>query len=165
MKLSDTVLEGLADMVVGDHPLFPYRPSSRITRFFRRCGFSYVHDGSTRKWWAKDRLAELNLGPSHAPDLPSDDLLRIISELFEPEDFEKDNDKEREPALEALNKLLKRTGLVAYFDASASDRTLDLLLRPDRARQDRCQWRRWWKQCCHRSGADQDGDRPSDFRP
>ncbi len=104
-------------MVVGDHQLFPYRKSSRITRFFQRCGFSYVHDGTTRKWWAKDRLAELNLGPSHAPDLPSDDLLRVIIELFEPDDFESDG-KQLEPALEALNKLLKRTGLVAYLDAS-----------------------------------------------
>lgn len=102
-------------MVVGDHQLFPYRKSSGITRFFRRCGFSYVHDGTTRKWWAKDRLAELNLGPSHTPDLPSDDLLRLISELFELDDFEKD-DMALEPALEALNKLLKRTGLVAYLD-------------------------------------------------
>jgi len=104
-------------MVVGDHPLFPYRKSSRITRFFQRCGLSYVHDGTTRKWWAKDRLAELNLGPSHTPDLPSDDLLRLISELFELDDFEKDG-MALEPALEALNKLLKRTGLVAYLDAS-----------------------------------------------
>lgn len=105
-------------MVVGDHPLFPYRSSSRITRFFQRCGFSYIHDGTTRKWWAKDRLAELNLGPSHAPDLPSDDLLRILTELFDPDDFENDDNKSLEPALEALNKLLKRTGLAAYLDAS-----------------------------------------------
>ncbi|MFL6232761.1 MAG: hypothetical protein ACJ76N_06470, partial [Thermoanaerobaculia bacterium] len=117
MKLNETILEGLAEMVVGDHALFPYRSSSRITRFFQRCGFSYVHDGTTRKWWAKDRLAELNLGPSHVPDLPSDDLLRIIAELFEPDDFEKDN-KQLESAIEALNKLLKRPGLVAYRDAS-----------------------------------------------
>jgi hypothetical protein len=117
MKLSETVLEGLANMVVGDHPLFPYRSSSRITRFFQRCGFSYVHDGTTRSRWAKDRLAELNLGPSYAADLPSDDLSRIISELFDPDDFEKDQ-KQLEPALEALNKLLKRSGLVAYFDAT-----------------------------------------------
>ncbi len=117
MKLNDTVLEGLAEMVVGDHSAFPYRSSSRITRFFQRAGFEYVHDGSTRKWWAKERLHELNLGSSHAPDLPSDDLLRIISELFVPDDFEREN-KSTEPALEALNKLLRHSGVVGYFDSS-----------------------------------------------
>lgn|SRR6185312_2159300 len=34
------------------------------------------------------------------------------------EDFEKDGDKRVEPALESLNKLLKRTGLIAFLDAS-----------------------------------------------
>jgi hypothetical protein len=82
MKLTDRVLDGLAEMVTGSNQLFPYRTSSLITQFFNRCGFDYVHDGSTRKWWTKDRLAELNLGPSHAYDLPSDDLLRVIWEIF-----------------------------------------------------------------------------------
>jgi hypothetical protein len=117
MKLSDRVLERLAGMLTGDNPLFPYRSSRFITGFFKRCGFDFVHDGSTRKWWAKDRLTELNLGTSHANDLPSDDLVRIISELFDPDDFEEDR-KEREPALEALNGILARAGLAAYFDVS-----------------------------------------------
>ena len=33
MKLSDRVLKRLAEMVVGDHELFPYRSSYYITRF------------------------------------------------------------------------------------------------------------------------------------
>ena len=69
-------------MVTGDNPLFPYRSSSYITRFFERCGFAYVHDGSTRKWWTKELLSELNLGASDQHDLPSADLLRVMSELF-----------------------------------------------------------------------------------
>jgi hypothetical protein len=117
MKLTDRVLDGLAEMVTGDSEFFPYRSSSRITGFFGRCGFPYVHDGSTRKSWTKERLAELNLGSSHAHGLPSDDLLLVISEMFDPDDFEKSN-KERKPALETLNRLLSRSGLAAYLDAS-----------------------------------------------
>jgi hypothetical protein len=117
VKLRDRVLERLAEMVTGDNPLFPYRSSRFITGFFKRCGFDFVHDGSTRRLWTKDRLIELNLGTSHAGDLPSDDLVRIISELFDQDDFG-DYRKEREPALEALNRLLAREGLAAYFDLS-----------------------------------------------
>ena len=98
----------------------PTRSSSYITRFFERCGLPFVHDGSTRKWWAKERLAELNLGVCDQADLPANDLLTVISELFEPDDFEKANARGGSPitvdaALEGLNKLLKRQGLVAYL--------------------------------------------------
>lgn len=117
MKLKDQVLEGLAEMVVGDNQSFPYRSSWYISQFFARCGLAVVHDGTTRKRWAKERLAELALGPSHATDLPSNDLLRVISELFDPDDFRKDR-KDREPALEELNRLVERSGLAAYFDAA-----------------------------------------------
>jgi hypothetical protein len=115
MKLSDRVLEGLAAMVVGDHAPFPYRSSSRITKFFERCGFSYAHDGTTRRYWAK-RLAELNLGPAQTPDLPSNEMLRVVVELFEGDNF--GSEDERQAGLEDLNKLWSRQGLVAYFDPS-----------------------------------------------
>jgi hypothetical protein len=126
MKLNDRVLEGLAGMVTGDNDLFPYRSSSYITRFFERCGLPFVHDGTTRRWWTQERLAELNLGVCHKHDLPPDDLLRVISELFEPDDFERHNNVRNrakpdikitiEPALADLNKLLKRQGLAAHLD-------------------------------------------------
>src|SRR5690242_11498750 len=74
MKLSERVLEELGKMVVGDAKHFPYRSSSYITRFFRRCDLSFVHDGSTRARWAQERLAELNLGAAQSADLPSNDL-------------------------------------------------------------------------------------------
>ena len=86
-------------------------------RYFRRCGLHVVHDGSTRKWWAKDRFIELNLGPASVAGLPSDDLLSIIAELFDPLDFEKKG-LPIEPALDALNTTLKRHSLVAYLDAT-----------------------------------------------
>src|SRR4029077_10232743 len=80
MKLDERVLVSLAELVIGDLPLFPYRSSSYITEYFRRCGLHVAHDGSTRKWWAKDRLIELNLGSTSVAGLPSDDILSIIAE-------------------------------------------------------------------------------------
>jgi hypothetical protein len=127
MKLSDRVLEELAKMVVGDAKYFPYRSSSYITRFFARCGLPFIHDGSTRPVWARERLAELNLGATQSADLPSDDLCRVISELFDQDDFDRYNDRgdvspehlaDVQPALASLNKLVQRAGLIAYLDES-----------------------------------------------
>jgi len=118
-------------MVVGDAKHFPYRSSHFITRFFARCGLPFVHDGTTRPRWAQERLAELNLGAAQSADLPSDDLCRVISELFDPDDFERHNDRFRkigetnpdsladvQLALASFNKLVDRAGLVAYLDES-----------------------------------------------
>jgi hypothetical protein len=127
MKLSERVLEELAKMVVGDAKHFPYRSSSYITRFFARCGLPFIHDGSTRPRWAQERLAELNLGAAQSADLPSDDLCRVISELFDQDDFERYNERgDAKPeyfanvqlALASFNKLVQRAGLIAYLDES-----------------------------------------------
>jgi len=132
MKLSERVLEELGKMVVGDATHFPYRSSYYITRFFARCGLPFVHDGTTRPIWARERLAELNLGTGQSADLPPDDLCRVISELFDPDDFESHNDRlnsrggEINPdqladltlALASFNKLVHRHGLIAYPDES-----------------------------------------------
>src|SRR5947209_4680456 len=104
-------------MVVGDNSAFPYKSSYYITQFFKRAGFAYTHDGSTRKRWAAERLQELNLGPSHSANLPSDDLLRLIGELFDPDDFDR-NKKSRDGALTELSNLLAKQGLEAYFDGA-----------------------------------------------
>jgi hypothetical protein len=117
MKLSDRALESLAKMVVGDHRDFPYRSSSYITRFFERCGLPFAHDGSTRAWWTHERLKELNLGVASFPDLPSDDLLRVICELFDYEDFDKAN-LDFGPARVAINKVLAKQGLVCDVDSA-----------------------------------------------
>jgi hypothetical protein len=113
---------------VGDAKHFPYRSSHFITRFFARCGLPFVHDGTTRPRWAQERLAELNLAAAQSADLSSDDLCRVISELFDPDDFERHNDKvgESNPddqldvqlALASFNKLVQRQGLIAYLDES-----------------------------------------------
>jgi len=67
----------------------------------------------------------LNLGAAPSPDLPSADLCRVISELFDQDDFERYN-KDRSAvrkadiqlALDNFNQLAKRQGLVAYLDKS-----------------------------------------------
>ncbi len=131
MKLSERVLEELAKMVVGDAKHFPYRSSSYITRFFARCGLPFVHDGSTRPRWAQERLTELNLGAAQFADLPSDDLCRVVSELFDQDDFERYNERRKNQgeanpeyladfqlALASFNKLVQRAGLMAYLDES-----------------------------------------------
>lgn len=129
MKLSERTIEVLAEMVVGDADHFPYRSSSYITQFFKRCGLPFEHDGTTRPRWAQDRLSELNLGAGQYPDLPSDDLCRVISELLNPDEFERYNSKlskrgdydtsafaDFDNALASFNRLVHRQGLVAYVD-------------------------------------------------
>jgi hypothetical protein len=111
------IIEQLAEMVVGNHQAFPYRSSSYITKFFHRCGLPFAHDGSTRSWWATQRLKELNPGPCQSPDLPSDSILRVIAELFDPDDFDR-ADKPTGPALAELNKLIGKQSLEAYLDAA-----------------------------------------------
>lgn len=74
---------------------------------------------------------ELNSGNGHSADLPSDDLCRIITELFEVDDFERhnerlDNQRDTDPehranlelVLGAFNKIGKRQGLEVYVDDS-----------------------------------------------
>jgi hypothetical protein len=130
MRLSQRTLERLAKMVVGDTQFFPYRSSSQITKFFKRCALPFAHDGSTRATWAEARLTELNLGVSQAPDLPPDDLCRIITELFDQDDYDDHNESKAdasgmvsmeecasvEDALKAFNRLVARDGLAAYLD-------------------------------------------------
>jgi hypothetical protein len=116
MLLRDYILERLAEMVIGDHKAFPYKSSSYITRFFGRCGFNYVHDGTTRKWWTKEVLHKLGCGTCSTSDLPSDDLLIIVAELFDSDDFDR-AELSRDVALGELNNTLSKQGLVAFFDA------------------------------------------------
>ena len=81
MRLHPVVVRGLADMVVGDHALFPYRSSYYISQFFEQCGLPFRHDGTSRARWAAERLAELNEGPPSSPysfltadtDMPASD--------------------------------------------------------------------------------------------
>lgn len=115
MKLREYTLETLAEMVVGNNQAFPYRSSRFITSFVTRCELPFAHDGSTRHRWAKDVLMQPNLGPGRSPDLPADPIVRMISELFDADELDRDG-KSRDAALEEMNKLLARDALAAYFD-------------------------------------------------
>jgi hypothetical protein len=124
MKLHDRVLEGLAEMIVGDNPLFPYRSSYFIIQFFRRCGLPYIHDGTTRRFWVKDVLQQLNTIAPTSPDVPSNEIIRIVDELFDP--FEFDHAKKNpEAACENLTKLLGRHGLKAHLDQGGRCRIIN----------------------------------------
>ena len=114
VRVSQTTFEGCG------HPLLTAALTERI------------HDGSTRATWAEHRLAELNLGTAQSVDLPSDDICRVITELFDPDDYDDHNSHRAdsqgivsmeeyaaiEDALPALNKLISRHGIVAYLDES-----------------------------------------------
>jgi hypothetical protein len=114
-------------MVVGDERYFPYHSSYRITQFFESIGLPFKHDGSTRRIWAKERLAELNSNVSGSPDLPSKDLCKVISRLFDLDDFARANKGlqavrgEPRPvdvnlAIAKFNEVVKRHGIVASLD-------------------------------------------------
>lgn len=132
MRLSDRVLEGLAKMVCGDARHFPYRKGWELSKFFKRCGLRFEHDGATRATWTYERLVELNLGSSQFADLPSDDLCRVIAEMFDQDDFDACNESNADTdgsisveafvdpkeALKEFNWLVRRTGVVGYFDES-----------------------------------------------
>lgn len=52
---------GLAERICGDNSKYPYRSSYYLTRFFQDLGFDYTHDGSTRRFWVRDVLLELDV--------------------------------------------------------------------------------------------------------
>ena len=51
----------LAEMICGDNTSFPYRSSYFMTKFFQDIGLDYTHDGSTRRFWMKEVLDELDI--------------------------------------------------------------------------------------------------------
>jgi hypothetical protein len=130
MRLHKRTLESLADMVCGNPPAslrpnettqrhsnFPYRSSTYLTRFFEDCDLVYVHKNSTRKWWVMDVLGELNDQTSE-PDLPSPNLIRVLQELMDRENFT--DTTQRASALDDLNAALIRDSLRAFFDERGS---------------------------------------------
>jgi hypothetical protein len=125
--LSGRSLDALAEMICGDKQAgsgrrswgehFPYRSSSYLTRFFQGCDLDHVHDGSTRKWWVLGVLEEINKAPASSAALPSDAILRVIAELFDPLEFHQ-AELDRTAALEDINTVLGRDGLQVYWDGA-----------------------------------------------
>lgn len=114
MRFTDRNLRAIAEMVIGDADYFPYRSSSRITRFFEECDLDFVHDGSTRWFWTAARLAELLEEPQPQPNALPQRFVHVLRVLMQTADAE-DNDPDRRLALEALNKALHREGYEAFY--------------------------------------------------
>ena len=51
----------LAERICGDNSNFPYRSSYFLTRFFQDLELNYTHDGSTRRYWVRDVLLQLDV--------------------------------------------------------------------------------------------------------
>ncbi|MBN1372935.1 MAG: hypothetical protein JW987_13445 [Anaerolineaceae bacterium] len=121
MKLSSRTIADLSEIVCGNSGKevsnFPYRSSSKLTRFFTNCDLNYIHSGETRNYWVEKVLLELNSGLASTPTLPSDSIIRVIQELLNVSEFE-GLELDRNKACEFLNKVLIREGIEAYFDVS-----------------------------------------------
>lgn len=125
MKLKLKTLSDLADMIAGGpattgwetespaHP-FPYRSGTMLSEFFQNLELEVEHSGS-RIPWTKDLLRELNEREACQPDLPADILVAAILDVMDASEFDRSK-RDRQAALEHLNKSLAREGLEAFFD-------------------------------------------------
>ncbi len=101
--MDDQALEALAELICGDDeetaPI--YRSSSKLTRFFESAGVPrFVHDGSTRKWWALDALRKCS----------RDELQNVIVRLASPREY-RGSVSDTRKALTTLNNILQLEGL------------------------------------------------------
>jgi len=86
MKFKDRNLREIAEIVIGDNAKFPYRRSSRITRFFEECDLDFVHDGTTRWSWTFDRLSELLNDPQPAANALPTRFMVVLRTLMDKRD-------------------------------------------------------------------------------
>jgi len=122
VKLSLGTIDRLAEMICGSHGTggaydwkdFPYRSSSHLTEFFRRCNLPYTHDGSTRKWWVSTVLEEINEKTAPEPSLPPPEMIAVIQQLVDPMEYA-GTDLNHETAVAQLNKVLAKDGLQVTF--------------------------------------------------
>ena len=118
MRFNKRSLREIAEMVVGDVVgdvrYFPYRSSSEITQFFEYCDLDFVHDGSTRRHWAYNRLVELIEEPQEKPNALPNNFMNVLRILMDKAD-EMEGDKDRKKALELLNISLQREGYEAFY--------------------------------------------------
>lgn len=115
MQFKSKNLRAIAECVIGDNPLFPYRSSSRITEFFEDCELDFVHNGSTRWAWTSERLSELLADPAPQPHMLPSRFARVLRVLLDRSDSV-EGDEDRAKAIEALNVPLRREGFEAFYD-------------------------------------------------
>lgn len=114
MKFKESNLRKIAECVIGDNNAFEYRSSSEITEFFCDCGFDFIHDGSTRWWWTKEKLEEILDLPSSNASFPPKEFINLLNVLMHKSDA-KEDDINREKALIELNKPLSKEGFEAFY--------------------------------------------------
>lgn len=127
MQLRQRTIADLADMIAGgpapgysepiNHP-FPYRSGTEISKFFSYLERGYQHTGS-RIPGTEAILGEMNSKESTDSALPSEDLVQVIRDLMDPRQFDRSG-KDRDVALEALNKSLAHDGLEVFADETGS---------------------------------------------
>lgn len=114
MKLSRPVLSRISEMICGnegfDH--FPYRSSSKLTKFFFDLDLDYVHDGSTRALWVQEVLNSINEIEGDNQTLPNRELVKVITSIANPDYFLFDETLSHSKAIEDLNKVLKSSKLI-----------------------------------------------------
>src|SRR5207248_824660 len=100
--LDPVTLRGLADLICGDSgPV--YRSGVALTQFFKAAGIEGPgHDGSSRNWWTKQRLEQLNATPA--------EIENVILRLPDPREYAGDHGNLR-TAIGQLNRILAIEGL------------------------------------------------------
>ncbi len=114
MQFKPRNLRALAEMVVGDNPLFERRSSTYITRFMEDCDLDFIHRGETRAVWTADRLAELLAEPQPAPNCLPDRFVNLLRVLMDKSGGTAD-DPDRAKAMGSLNASLDREGWEAFY--------------------------------------------------
>lgn len=109
MKFGEATINKLARMICGDTPYndFPYRSSSYLTAFFEGIELDYTHDGSTRFWWVRSVLTELNQCDELTEEFPSQELSKVIEHLLDP-DFFTGTQFDQDNAICKVNEIIQR---------------------------------------------------------
>lgn len=127
MKLGEAAIGNLARMVCGDEPFtfMPYRSSSKLTAFFEGLDLDFVHDGSTRYWWVRQVLLELNNmekeNPFQDDRLPSKEIIAVIEHLLNINFYLFEDNLDRDKAFESINKILKSCKLAVIENVDTSE--------------------------------------------
>ncbi len=124
MKIGKSGLLKLSEMICGDAPFdfFPYRSSSKLTRFFVDLDLDYIHDGSTRRIWVNSVLEEMNEKAPKQPNLPPAELVKVVEDLLHPDYFLFEDELDRAKAIEAVSLCLKSADLTIAESATGKVR-------------------------------------------
>lgn len=118
IQLRPATLNQLSRLICGDdYYYFLYRSSSKLTDFFQEIGLEYVHDGTTRRYWVKNILTDIN-GTS--------EIGNVIKNLVDVSNFMQfDNPYEyHNLAIERVNAILKSENIEVNKDEKTDVVTL-----------------------------------------